>query len=157
MPSEFLPLSCFQRKYRVVPRAHPSRLLRYAYFHSSWSGSKGALAFQGRRGIASVVRRKLRLVIVGVDDQERKSSPKSKFWGRISRGRPRGNLGGRPGAKASVGPSKSWKNKHFGAGIHDPKARTSMTRRGWKKNFGLKKFGLNFRSLDESPKIVEWG
>ena len=65
--------------------------------------------------------------------QERKISPKSEFWGRISGGRPRGYPGGRPGAKTSVKPSKSWKNKHFGADVHDPKARTSMTRGGSKK------------------------
>ena len=38
--------------------------------------------------------------------QERKISPKSKFWGRISGGRPCGYPGGRPGAKTSVRPSK---------------------------------------------------
>ena len=65
--------------------------------------------------------------------QERKSSPKSKFWGRISGGRPRGYPGGRPGAKTSVKPSKSWKNKHCGADVHDPKARTPMTQAGSKK------------------------
>ena len=65
--------------------------------------------------------------------QERKSSPKSKFWGRISGGRPRGYPGGHPGAKTSVKPSKPWKNKHFGADAHDPKARTSMTPGGLKK------------------------
>ena len=85
-------------------------------------------------------------------DQERKSSPKSKFWGRISRGRPHGYPGGRPGAKTSVRPLKSLKNKHFGVDIHDPKARTSMTRGGVKKNFGQKNFGLNFRSLIERQK-----
>ena len=78
--------------------------------------------------------------------QERKSSPKSKFWGRISRGRPRGYPGGRPGAKTSVRPSKSWKNKHM--------VPISMTRRrgrpwpeGVKENFGQKNFRLNFLSL----------
>ena len=65
--------------------------------------------------------------------QEQKSSPKSKFWGGISGGRPRGYPGGHPGAKTSVKPSKSCKNKHFGADIHDPKARTSMTAGRFKK------------------------
>ena len=37
------------------------------------------------------------------------------------------------GAKTSVKPSKSWKNKHFGADVHDPEARTSMTPEGFKK------------------------
>ena len=81
--------------------------------------------------------------------QERKSSPKSKFWGRISGGRPRGYPGGRQGAKTSVKPSKSWKIKHFGADVHEPKARTSMTRGVFKKlrseklraEFSFPKFG----------------
>ena len=79
--------------------------------------------------------------------QERKISPKSKFWGRISCGRPRGYPGRRPGAKTSVKHSKSWKKQAFrcgrpwpeGADVHDP--------RGVQKNFGQKNFGLNFRSL----------
>ena len=70
---------------------------------------------------------------IGATNQERKSSPKGKFWGRMSGGRPRGYPGGRPGAKTSVKPSKSWKNKHFGADVHEPKARTSMTPGGFKK------------------------
>ena len=53
------------------------------------------------------------------------------------------------GAKTSVRSSKSWK-KHFGADIHDPKARTSMAPGGFLKNFGQKNFGLNFRSLAPS-------
>ena len=40
--------------------------------------------------------------------------------------------------KTSVRPSKSWKNKHFG---------TDMPRGRPRKNFGLKNFGLIFRSL----------
>ena len=85
--------------------------------------------------------------IFGGNNQERKSSPKSKFWGRICRGRPRGYPGGRPGAKTSVRLSKFWRNKHFGADIHDPKARTSMTRGGVQNNFSQNNFWLNFRSL----------
>ena len=63
--------------------------------------------------------------------QERKSSPKRKFSGRISRGRPgviRADL-----PKLWSGPSKPWKNKHLGADIHDPKARTSTTLRDFQK------------------------
>ena len=78
--------------------------------------------------------------------QERKSNPMNKFWDRVSGGRPRG-YPGRPGAKTSVKPSKSRRNKHFGADVHDPKARTSMTPGACKKNFGRKNVGLNFRSL----------
>ena len=85
----------------------------------------------------------------GSSHQERKSSPKSKFWGRISRRRPRGYPGGCPGAKTWVRPSKYLKNKHFGADIHDPEARTSMTS-GLKKHRS-ENFGLNFRCLWGSP------
>ena len=35
--------------------------------------------------------------------------------------------------KTSVRAVKIWKNKHFGADIHDPKARTSMTLRDFQK------------------------
>ena len=52
----------------VIPRARPSRPLCCAHFHRS--GSKGALDFQGRRGIASVVRWNLRPVIFGADRYE---------------------------------------------------------------------------------------
>ena len=48
--------------------------------------------------------------------QERKSSPKSEFSGRISCGHPRGYPGERPGAKTSVRPSKSWKKQAFRCG-----------------------------------------
>ena len=82
-------------------------------------------------------------------DHERKSNPKSKFWGRISGGRPRACPSGRLGAKTSVKPSKSWKKASISV-------RTSMTRRhgrpwvlGVHKNFGQKNFGLYFRSLKE--------
>ena len=51
------------KKYHVVPRVHPSRTLLYAYLIGP--EAKGLLAFQGRRGIASVVRWNLRPVIFG--------------------------------------------------------------------------------------------
>ena len=86
--------------------------------------------------------------------QERKSSPKSKFSGRISGGRPRGYPGGHPGAKTSVKPSKSWKNKHFGADVHDPKARTSMTPGGFKK-LRSEKLRAEFSFPTESTPISE--
>ena len=44
-----------------------------------------------------------------------------------------GHLRGYPGPKLRSGPSKLWKNMHFGADIHDPKARTSTTPRGFQK------------------------
>ena len=40
---------------------------------------------------------------------------------------------GYPGQKLRSGRSKSWKNKHFGADIHDSKARTSTTLRDFQK------------------------
>ena len=38
-----------------------------------------------------------------------------------------------PGPKFRSGRSKSWKNKHLGADIHDPKVRTSITLRDFQK------------------------
>ena len=62
-------------------------------------------------------------------NQERKFSPKRKFGPDIpAHIRP----------KTSVRPSKSWKNKHF---------RTDIPRGRPGKNFGLRNFGLIFRSL----------
>ena len=51
--------------------------------------------------------------------------------------------GGRPGAKTSVRPSTSWKSKHFGADIHDSKARTSMTPGGVNKKLRSEKLFPN--------------
>ena len=47
--------------------------------------------------------------------------------------------------KTSVRSSKYWKNKHLGADIDDPKARTSTTLRDF-QNIRSKNFGLNFCS-----------
>ena len=57
-----------------------------------------------------------------------------------------GHSRGYPGPKLRSGHSKSWKNKHLGADIHDPKARTSRTLRDFHK-LRSENFGLNFRSL----------
>ena len=82
-----------------------------------------------------------------VFSQERKSSPKRKFLGRISRGHPGVIRADIPAQNFGPGPSKSWKkNKHFGADVHDPKARTSTTPRVFQK-LRSNNFGLNFRSL----------
>ena len=66
--------------------------------------------------------------------QERKISPKRKFLGRTSRGHP-GVIGADIPAQnfGQGGQNPGKKNKHFGAGIHDPKARTSTTLRGFQK------------------------
>ena len=62
-----------------------------------------------------------------------KSAQRGSFWD----GHPadiRGHSCGYPGPKLRSGRSKSWKkNKHFGADIHDPKARTSTTLRDFQK------------------------
>ena len=79
--------------------------------------------------------------------QERKISPKRKFLGQISRGHPGVIRADIPAQNFGSGPSKSWKkNKHLGADIHDPKARTSTTPRDLQK-LRSENFGLNFRSL----------
>ena len=64
--------------------------------------------------------------------QERKSSPKRKFSGRISRGRPdviRVDVPGQNFGQAL----EPLKNKHLGADVHDPNAWTSMSPGGAKK------------------------
>ena len=70
-----------------------------------------------------------------------KKQPKEKLFGpdipRTSRSHPCG----RPGSKTSGRPSKQ--NKHLGADMHDPNARTSMTPSWCKqKSFGLKSLSL---------------
>ena len=61
------------------------------------------------------------------------NQPKEEVFGtdipRTSGGHSRGS----PRPKLRSGRSKSWKNKHFGADIHDPKARTSTTLRDSQK------------------------
>ena len=44
-----------------------------------------------------------------------------------------GHSRGYPGPKLRPGRSKSWKNRHLGADIHDPKAQTSTTLRDFQK------------------------
>ena len=54
---------------------------------------------------------------------------KSAQRGSFRAGHPADIRGGYPDPKLRSGPSKSLKNKHLGADIHDPKARTSTTPR----------------------------
>ena len=75
--------------------------------------------------------------------QERKISPKSKFWGRISRGH--------PGVIRADIPPQNFGQGTPNAGKTSTWARTSMTRRGGRprpqgtsKNFGQKNFGAEF-------------
>ena len=65
--------------------------------------------------------------------QERKVSPKRKFLGRTSRGHPGVIRADIPAQNFGQGGQNPGKNKHFGADIHDPKARTSTTLRGFQK------------------------
>ena len=69
-----------------------------------------------------------------------KKQPKEKVSGRISRGGPRVIRADVPGQKLPAGLRNPGKNKHLGADIHDPNARTSMTPRGVQKNFVQKNF-----------------
>ena len=69
----------------------------------------------------------------------KKKQPKEKFLGRISRGRPRIIRADVPGQKFRA--LKTLENKHFGADIHDPSARTSMTPGGCKKTSRKKPSG----------------
>ena len=53
--------------------------------------------------------------------------------GRISRGHPGVIRAEIPAQNFGQGPQNPGKNKHFGADIHDPKARTSTTLRDFQK------------------------
>ena len=88
-----------------------------------------------------------------------KNQPKKEVFGtdipRTSGSRSRG---GYPGSKLRSGPSKLWKNKHFGADMTRRRGRPRF--QGVCKNFGQKNFGLNFRYLlcdpQISPKMFTW-
>ena len=62
-----------------------------------------------------------------------KNQPKEEVFGTDAPRTSGGHLRGYPGPKLRSGWSKSWKNKHLGADIHDPKARTSTTLRDFRK------------------------
>ena len=66
-------------------------------------------------------------------NQERKISPKRKFFGTDIPRTSGGHSRGYPGPKLRSGRSKSWKNKHLDADIHGPKARTSKTLKDFQK------------------------
>ena len=67
------------------------------------------------------------------ENQERKISPKEEVFGTDTPRTSGGHSRGYPGPKLQSGQSKSWKNKHLGVDIHDPKARTSTTLRDFQK------------------------
>ena len=62
-----------------------------------------------------------------------KNQPKEEVLGTDIPRTTGGHSRGYPGPELRSGPSKSWKNKHLGADIHDPKARTSTTLRDFQK------------------------
>ena len=62
-----------------------------------------------------------------------KNQPKEEVFGTDIPRTSRGHSRGYPGPKLRSGRSRSWKNKHLGADIHDPKARTSTTPSGFHK------------------------
>ena len=62
-----------------------------------------------------------------------KNQPKEEVFGTDIPRTSGGHSRGYPDPKLRSGRSKSWKNKHFGADIHDPKARTSTTLRDFQK------------------------
>ena len=64
--------------------------------------------------------------------RDEKSAQRGSFGTDIPR-TSGGHSRGYPGQKLRSGRSKAWKNKHFGADIHDPKARTSTTLRDFQK------------------------
>ena len=66
-------------------------------------------------------------------DSRTKNQPKEEVLGTDIPRTSGGHSRGYPDPKLRSGQSKSWKNKHLGADIHDPKARTSMTLREFQK------------------------
>ena len=61
------------------------------------------------------------------------NQPKEEVFGTDIPRTSVGHSRGYPGPKLRSGRSKSWKNEHFGADIHEPKARTSTTPRDCQK------------------------
>ena len=74
------------------------------------------------------------------------SIPKSKFWGRISGRRPTRISRWTSGGKNFSQALEILEKQTFGADIHDPKARMSMSP-GGSKIFMQENFGLNFVPL----------
>ena len=72
--------------------------------------------------------------------------------GRTSRGHPRVIRADIPAQNFGQGGENLGKNKHRGADIHDPKARTSMTLRDFQK-LRSEKLWAEFRSLLTGPSV----
>ena len=92
--------------------------------------------------------RKTRIVSISfrTKNSRTKNQPKEEVFGTDIPRTSRGHSRGYPDPKLRSGRPKSWKNKHLGADIHDPKARTSTTLRDLQK-LRSEKLGLNFRPL----------
>ena len=88
------------------------------------------------------------------------NQPKEEVFGTDIQLTSGGHSRGYPGPKLRSGRSKPWKNKHLGADVHHPKARTSTTLRDFQKlrseelwaefsfseRVGGKKFGMSFET-----------
>ena len=72
-------------------------------------------------------------VIQAAQGQERKICLNTKFLGGMTRRRPGGYPGGRPGPKTFTPSLGAQENTVFCADVLDPKARTSMTPGGLRK------------------------
>ena len=86
-----------------------------------------------------------------------KNQPKEEVFGTDVPRTSGGHSRGCPGPKLRSGRSKSWKNKHLGADIHDPKARTYTTLRDFQKLRSEKLWGLNFRPHTLSTLVAPYG
>ena len=84
-----------------------------------------------------------------------KNQPKEEVFGTDIPRTSGGHLRGYPGPKLRSGQSKSWKkNKHLGADIHDPKARTSTSLRDFQKLRSEKLWAEFFRAARVQNEIA---
>ena len=87
-----------------------------------------------------------------------KIQPKEEVFGTDIPRTSGGHSRGYPGPKLRSGPSKFWKNKHFTADIHDPKARTSTTLRDFQKLWSEKLWAeFSFSNYTSAAKIITKG
>ena len=83
-----------------------------------------------------------------------KNQPKEEAFGTDIPRTSGGHSRGYPGPNLQSGQSKSWKNKHFGTDIHDPKARTSTALRGFQKLRSGKLWAeFSFPNLEPDPHL----
>ena len=100
-----------------------------------WEGEEGKDASDAAHAAAAPPQE---LILCGSNARKDLSSrtkiqPKEEVFGTDIPRTSGGHSRGYPGPKLRSGPSKSWKDKHFAADIHDPKARTSTTLRDLQK------------------------